>query len=142
MTIELADGAVASSLREMLSQIDSPWAPLANGEASWTDRSNDCVADIIDRFDDCPEALRDFDHSDWVNMAECYTHQLLKRWEYQRDSVRALFDDYCEAIGATSTLEALEGESIDDPEDLAAAMVNAAMTWGARMLRDELWPDR
>jgi hypothetical protein len=142
MTIELADGAVASSLREMLSQIDSPWAPLANGVASWTDRSNDCVVDIIDRFDDCPEALRDFDHSDWVNIAECYTHQLVKRWEYQRDSVRALFDDYCEAIGATSTLEALECESIDDPEDLAAAMVNAAMTWGARMLRDELWPDR
>ena len=142
MTTARAGDAVASSLREMLSAIDSPWAPLANGDASWTDRANECMADIIDRFDDCPEALRDFDRSDWVNLAECYTHQLLRRWEHQRDSVRALFDDYCEAIGATSTLHALEGESIEDPEDLAAAMVNAAMTWGARCLADELWPER
>ena len=142
MTTELTGGAVASSLREMLSLIDSPWAPLAHGEAGWGDRSNDCIADIIDRYDDCPEALRDFDRSDWVNMAECYTHQLLKRWEFQQDSVRSLFDDYCGAIGATSTLEALAGETIEEPDDLAAAMVNAAMTWGARLLLDELWPDR
>ena len=115
---------------------------MANGVDTWSDHHNECIADIIDRFDDCPESLLDFDRSDWVNMAECYTHKLAERWESQRDSVRALFDDYCEAIGATSTLQALEGESIEDPEDLAAAIVNAAMTWGARCLADEIWPER
>lgn len=142
MTTAVEGGAVASSLREMLSAIDSPWAPLANGEASWSDLQSDCMADIIDRFDDCPEALRDFDCSDWVNLAECYTHQLVSRWEQQSDSIKALFDEYCSAIGATSTLEALEGETIEDPDDLAAAMVNHAMTWGARCLADEIWPNR
>jgi hypothetical protein len=130
MTTELLDGVVSPSLRGLLSA------------AGWRSEQNNCIDDIIERFDDCPEGLRDFDHSDWVNQCECYTYQLIQRWEQQREAVRALFDDYCEAIGATSTLEALEGQTIEDPEDMAAAMVNAAMTWGARCLADAIWPDR
>ena len=130
MTTELPDGVVSPSLRGLLSA------------AGWRSEPNDCIDDIIERFDDCPEGLRDFDHSDWVNQCECYTYQLIQRWEQQREAVRGLFDEYCEAIGATSTLEALEGQTIEDPEDMAAAMVNAAMTWGARCLADAIWPAR
>jgi hypothetical protein len=122
----------------MLQDIDSHWV-----QTDWMERSeNEAIDDIIERFDDCPESLKDFDRSDWVNLAECYTRDLLRRWDQQEDSIKALFDDYCEAIGATSTLEALEGQTIEDPDDMAVAMVNVAMTHGARLLLDELWPDR
>jgi hypothetical protein len=107
-------------------------------ETDWTGSKNEAIDDIIDRFDDCPEALQDFDRSDWVNMAECYNRDLLNRWDQQEDDIKALFNDYCEAVGYTSTLEALEGETIEDPDDMAMAMVNHAMTWGARMLLDEI----
>ena len=135
------DGAVVPSLRTLLGETSSRWAALARGEATWTDSQNSCVEDILDRFDDCPESLRDFDRSDWVNMAECYTSDLLNRWDKQREDIKALFDDYCSAIGATSTLEALEGETIEDPEDMAAAIVNHAMTWAARCIAQDLWLD-
>ncbi len=126
------------SLRAMLQDIDSRWV-----QNDWMDRTeNDAIDDIIERFDDCPESLQDFDRSDWVNLAECYTRDLLRRWDQQEDSIKALFDDYCEQCGYTSALEALEGQTIEDPEDMAAAMVNVAMTHGARLLLDELWPDR
>lgn len=100
---------------------------------------NDCMDDIIERFDDCPEALIDFERSDWVNMAECYTYQLLERWNQQEDSVKALWDAYVDAIGATSTMEALEGVSdgFEDGDDMNTAIVNLAMTWGClELLQD------
>lgn len=127
------------TLTELLKDAGSRWV-----ETDWSAPENSCIDDIIERFDDCPEGLQDFDHSDWVNLCECYTHQLLRRWDNQQDGIRALFNDYCEAIGATSTLHALEGEcdSFEDGDDLNAAIVNHAMTWGARMLLDEIQPDR
>ena len=123
------------TLRKLLEDAGSRWV-----DPEWNGSSNEAIDDIIDRFDDCPESLIDFDHSDWVNMAECYCRDLLNRWNQQEDSIRALFNDYCEAIGYTSTLQAMEGESIEDPDDLAMAMamVNHAMTYGARMLLDEI----
>ena len=56
----------------------------------------------------------------------------------------AFFNDYCEAIGATSTLQALEGEAdgFEDGDDMNAAIVNHAMTWAAHQLADEIYPDR
>lgn len=127
-----------TTLREMLKAAGSRWA-----ETDWTAPSNDAIDDIIERFDDCPEALKDFFTSDWVNLAEPYIHQLLRRWNQQEESIRALFDDYCDAIGATSALHALEGEcdSFEDGDDMNAAIVNHAMTWGATELARELWPD-
>ncbi|MBC1264324.1 hypothetical protein FPZ61_09155 [Synechococcus sp. BSA11S] len=126
------------SLRAQLQAVGSRWVA-----DDWDKRSqNDAIDDIIERFDDCPESLQDFDHSDWVNLAECYTRDLLRRWDQQESDIRELFDDYCEAIGCTSALEALEGQTIEDPDDMAAAYVNLAMTWGARLLLDEINPDR
>ena len=101
--------------------------------------NNDCINDLLDRFDDCPEGLIDFQRSDWVNLCECYTYDLLNRWNQQERSIMALWDEYCEAIGATSTIHALEGEcdSFEDGDDMNAAIVNHAMTWGAsEILRD------
>ena len=132
---------ITKNLKQLIAESSSQWAALARGEATWTDSQNSCIEDILDRFDDCPESLKDFDRSDWVNLAECYTYNLLDRWDKQREDIDSLFDDYCSAIGATSTLEALEGEHIESPEDMAAAIVNHAMTWGAQCLARDLWPD-
>ena len=128
-----------ATLTELLTKADSQWV-----RKDWARPQNDCIDDIIERFDDCPEGLQDFDRSDWVNLCECYTYQLLDRWNRQEQSVMALFNDYCEAIGATSTLQALEGEAdgFEDGDDMNAAIVNHAMTWAAHQLADEIYPDR
>ena len=128
-----------ATLTELLTAADSQWV-----RKDWARPQNDCIDDIIERFDDCPEGLQDFDRSDWVNLCECYTYQLLDRWNKQEDSVMALFNDYCEAIGATSTIHALEGEAdgFGDGDDMNAAIVNHAMTWAAHQLADEIYPDR
>ena len=128
-----------ATLTELLTAADSQWV-----RKDWARPQNDCIDDIIERFDDCPEGLQDFDRSDWVNLCECYTYQLLDRWNKQEQSVMALFNDYCEAIGATSTLQALEGEAdrFEDGDDMNAAIVNHAMTWAAHRLADEIYPDR
>ena len=128
-----------ATLTELLTEADSQWV-----RKDWARPQNDCIDDIIERFDDCPEGLQDFDRSDWVNLCECYTYQLLDRWNKQEGSVMALFNDYCEAIGATSTLQALEGEAdgFEDGDDMNAAIVNHAMTWAAHQLADEIYPDR
>ena len=99
----------------------------------WVDTDNSCIADIIERFDDCPDGLIDFNRSDWVNLSECYTYRLLRRWSDHQDEIKALWDEYVGAIGATSTIEALEGvcDGFDDGDDMNAAIVNLAMTWGA-----------
>ena len=128
-----------ATLTELLTKADSQWV-----RKDWARPQNECIDDIIERFDDCPEGLQDFDRSDWVNLCECYTYQLLDRWNKQEQSVMALFNEYCEAIGATSTLQALEGEAdgFEDGDDMNAAIVNNAMTWAARQLADEIYPDR
>jgi len=124
-----------TTLTQLLTIAGSQWV-----ETGWDAPSNRCITDIIDRFDDCPEGLIDFQQSDWVNLCECYTYQALERWNKQEKDVMALFDSYCDALGATSTAQALEGE-IDgfyDGDDMNCAIVNHAMTWGANELLREL----
>tara|TARA_Y100000385_G_scaffold277922_1_gene325555 strand:- start:825 stop:1268 length:444 start_codon:yes stop_codon:yes gene_type:complete len=124
-----------TTLTQLLKISGSPWV------ATDSDRlENDCMDDIIERFDDCPEALIDFERSDWVNMAECYTYQSLERWNKQEDSVRALWNGYVDAIGACSSAEALShvSDGFEDGDDMNAAIVNLAMTWGCLELLQEL----
>jgi hypothetical protein len=123
-----------ATLTELLTQAGSSWV-----DAELFRPQNECIEYIIERFDDYPEALKDFFNSDWVNLCEPYTHQLLDRYHTQEQGIKALFNDYCEVLGATSTLEALEGVTIEDPEDMMAAMVNAAMSWGAMELCREVY---
>jgi hypothetical protein len=132
-----ATTATTTALADLLTACGSQWAPLARGEAQWDDSQNECMADLIDYFADEPDGLQNFDQSDWVNLCECYTYKLIERYQSQGKDVKALFDQYCDAIGATSALEALEGQTIEDPDDMAAAM-----TYGAQMLASDLWPDR
>lgn len=125
------------TLTAQLQAVGSRWV-----QTGWEAPNNQAMADLIRIHDDEPDRLRNYETSDWVNLDECYTFDLLKRWENQRADIWALFEDYVEAIGATSTLEALEGETIEDPEDMAAAIVNRAMTWAALELLREINPDR
>ena len=116
------------TLSDILIEIGHYYGPLAKGTNTWEDFSNRAIADLLERYEDCPEALINYEQSDWVNLDECYTYDLIKRYENQREDILALFEVYCEMIGATSTLEALEGETIEDPEDMMACIVNKAMT--------------
>ena len=100
--------------------------------------------DIIERFDDCPEGLQDRDRSDWVNLCECLHLPALGPLEQTRRIVMALFNDYCDAIGQHQRSRLGEGEAdgFGDGDDMNAAIVNHAMTWAARQLADEIYPDR
>ena len=124
-----------TTLTQLLTISGSPWV-----DKDWTATKNDCITDIIDRFDDCPEALFDFESSDWVNMCECYTYQSLDRWDKQETNIKALWDEYVDAIGANSTAEALShvSDGFEDGGDMNVAMVNLAMTWGALQLLQDV----
>jgi hypothetical protein len=100
--------------------------------------SNSCFFDVIERFEDCPEGLADFHQSDWLNLCECYNYQLLERWETKRDDIVEMFEEYKQAFGYSSTLDALENYLVEDPEDMAIQMVNCAMTYAAQTLYDVL----
>ena len=127
MTICSSSKLEQSSLRDLLRQ-KSPTFIL--GE------SNSCFRTVVARFEDCPEGLKDFYQSDWLNLCECYNYQLLERWEQNRDSIIELFEEFKQANCYGSTLEAVEDSIIEDPEDLAVAIVNKAMTYAAQVLYD------
>ena len=123
-----------TTLTQLLQISGSRWM-----ETGLTAPKNYCITELIERFDDCPDALFDFERSDWINLAEPYTYDLIQRWNQHEPCVKALWDSYVEAIGATSTMEALEGvcDGFEDGDDMNVAIVNLAMTWGALdLLRD------
>ena len=101
-----------------------------------------CVKYFVNRYDDDPEALQNYDRSDFVNSDMCYTRDLLAFYDQNEIEIKAWFEAMCDAYGHTSTLEALEGQTIDDPDDMKAAMVNRAMTYLARNILDTINPDR
>ncbi len=129
MTICSLQELEQSSLRDLLRK-KSPTFIL--GE------SNSCFFDVIEKFEDCPEGLVDFQQSDWMNLCEPYNYQLLDRWETQRDDILEMFEEFKQAFGYASTLDALENSIVEDPEDMATAMVNCAMTYAAQTLYDVL----
>ena len=129
MTICSLQELEKSSLRDLLRK-KSPTFIL--GE------SNSCFFDVIERFEDCPEGLVDFNHSDWMNLCEPYNYQLLERWETKRDDILEMFEEFKFACGYGSTLEALENDLIEEPADMAIQMVNLAMSHAAKVLFDVL----
>ena len=102
--------------------------------------SNSCFRTVVARFEDCPEGLKDFYQSDWMNLCECYNYQLLERWEQNRDSIIELFEEFKQANCYETTLEAVEDSIVDSPEDLAIAITNASMTYAAQVLYDVIQP--
>ena len=129
MTICSRSKLEQSSLRDLLRK-KSPTFIL--GE------SNSCFRTVVARFEDCPEGLVDFQQSDWLNMCEPYNYQLLERWEQNRDAIIELFEEFKQANCYGSTLEAVEDSIIEDPEDLAVAITNKAMTYAAQTLHEAL----
>ena len=109
------------------------------------DFDDPCVDYFLDTYgDDTLEdtGLVNYDHSDFVNCDMCYTRDLLNFYDQNTAEIRLWLDEMCTAYGYTSTLEALEGHTVEDPDDMKAAMVNCAMTFLGRQLLDTVSPDR
>jgi len=96
--------------------------------------SNNCFKAVIARYEERPEELEDFNQSDWMNLCEPYNYQLWDRWQEDRDDILLMFEEFKFACGYDSTLEALENSLIEDPEDMAIAITNCAMTYAAQVI--------
>jgi len=110
-------------------------------EDSDFDLEDPCVSYFVDYYgDDTLEdsSLINYNHSDFVNCNMCYTSDLLRFYNQHEDSILYWCDQYCEAIGATSRLEALAGETIETPDDFATALVNCGMTYLGRSILEYL----
>jgi hypothetical protein len=109
-------------------------------EEEW-DTDDDCVAWFVERYNENPEDLCNYDRSDFVNLDMCYTKDLLDFYDRNEESVLHWLDGYCDALGYTSRLQVVEGDTIEDPDDLKTAFVNHAMTYlGSSLL--SLYQDR
>lgn len=91
--------------------------------------NDSCVEWFIERYNDNPEDLCNYDHSDFVNIDMCYTKDLLNFYEYNEDCVLHWVDEACGAYGYTLRLQLVEGQTIEDPDDFATALVNAGMSY-------------
>jgi len=112
------------------------------GQHGWdVEDPDNCLEYFLDRYGDDninETGLINYQNSDFVNLDMCYTRDLVRFYEDYYDAILALVDEYCEAIGATSRLQALEGHSIEDPDDFATALVNTGMTYLAGQLLSAL----
>ena len=103
------------------------------------DSDDSCVDYFLDRYSN--ETIEDnslcnYNQSDFVNLDMCYTRDLIEFYNRNETEVLAWVDLACEAYGYTSRLHLLEGETIETPDDFAAGLVNAGMTYlGREMLR-------
>lgn len=103
------------------------------------DSDDACVDYFLDRYSN--ETLEDnslcnYNQSDFVNLDMCYTRDLIEFYNRNETELLAWVDLACEAYGYTSRLHLLEGETIETPDDFAAGLVNAGMTYlGREMLR-------
>ncbi len=101
------------------------------------DLNDSCVDYFLDSYgsdtleDTC---LVNYDRSDFVNIDMCYTRDLIEFYNRNETELLAWVDRACEAYGYNSRLQLLEGETIETPDDFAAALVNAGMTYLGREL--------
>ena len=93
------------------------------------DLEDDCVAWFVEHYNDNPEDLCNYQTSDFINIDMCYTKDLLDFYRDNETSILEWLDQACDAYGYTSRLQLVEGQTIEDPDDLATAFVNAAMTY-------------
>jgi hypothetical protein len=113
-------------------------------QADCFDLEDNCVEYFLDRYehaDPDESGLCNYDHSDFVNNDMPYTRDLLRFYNDNEESVLYWVDQYCEACGLTSRLQALEGQQIETPDEFATALVNCGMTYLAgellRVARDD-----
>lgn len=96
------------------------------------DLEDPCVEYFMDRYgEDTLEdtGLVNYETSDFVNLDMPYTRDLLRFYSDHSDAILYWVDQYCDAAGLNSRLQALEGQTIEDPDDMAAALVSLAMTY-------------
>lgn len=104
------------------------------------DSDDSCVDYFLDRYSN--ETIEDsslcnYNQSDFVNIDMPYTRDLIEFYNRNETELLAWVDSACEAYGYTSRLHLLEGETIETPDDFAAGLVNAGMTYlGREMLRN------
>jgi hypothetical protein len=97
-------------------------------ENDW-DIDDDCVSWFLDHYNNNPEDLCNYQTSDFVNIDMCYTKDLINFYNSNEESVLSWCDQLCDAYGYTSRLQLLEGQTVEDPDDFATGLVNAAMTY-------------
>lgn len=103
---------------------------------------NNAVGDIIDLYDDEPGSLLDYETSDWVNLDEPYTHDLVKRYDLQAHDIDNLVDDYLFMTGMTiRELMASSDIIIENPYDFITFYVNLGMTHAAQELMRAAFPE-
>jgi hypothetical protein len=101
-------------------------------EEAGYDLDDGCVAWLVDHYkqaDPSESGLCNYDRSDFVNCDMPYTRDLLRFYSNNEESVLHWVDQYCDACGFTSRLQAVEGATIEDPDDFATALVNCGMTY-------------
>ena len=102
-----------------------------------------CVAYFLDVYgNDTLETtgLINYDRSDFINLDMCYTRDLIEFYNRNETEILAWVDLACEAYGYTTRLQLLEGETIETPDDFAACLVNAGMTYLARDILSTVQP--
>jgi hypothetical protein len=67
-------------------------------------------------------------NSDWINDVMPYCRDLTFFYDAHEDELKAALDEQMSQYGHTSLMEHLEGETIEDVDDLKAAIVNRVMT--------------
>jgi hypothetical protein len=107
-------------------------------QADW-DLEDACTEYFLEHYrqaDPSESGLCNYDRSDFVNCDMPYTRDLLRFYQQNEESVLYWVDQYCDACGFTSRLQALEGQTIEDPDDFATALVNCGMSYlGGELLR-------
>jgi hypothetical protein len=104
------------------------------------DSDDACVAYFLGQYGSETvedSSLCNYNQSDFVNIDMCYTRDLVEFYNRNEDEVLAWVDLACDGYGYTSRLHLLEGETIETPDDFAAGLVNAGMTYlGRELLRN------
>lgn len=100
-------------------------------EKSDLDSDDPCVKYFLEAYGDETiedTGLRNYDRSDFVNCDMCYTRDLLNFYAENSDAVLYWVDQYADAAGYNSRLQCVEGQTIEDPDDFATALVDCGMT--------------
>ena len=90
---------------------------------------DDCGSDYLNNT-----SLINLDRSDFVNAYMPYTRDLLNFYDWNEDAILYWLDQACHGYGYTSRLQLVEAETIETPDQLKTAYVNAAMTYLGREL--------
>ena len=105
------------------------------------DSDDACVAYFLDHYGSETvedSSLCNYNQSDFVNIDMCYTRDLIEFYNRNETEVLTWVDLACDGYGYNSRLHLLEGETIETPDDMAAALVNAGMTYLGRELLNSL----